>query len=350
VGGAPIGTTLPGVIDSTESALVGARFPQARPRRLRSTETMRRMVRETRLSPDQFVLPFFIVEGEGVTQPIDALPGHARLSADLVGAAARRAFDVGVPAVLLFGLASHKDEAASGAYNPNGAVQRGIAAIKDAAPDMVVITDVCLCAFTDHGHCGVVVDGEVANDVSLEILARTAVSHADAGADIVAPSDMMDGRVAAIRAALDAEGHENAAILSYAAKYASAFYGPFREAAGSAPGFGDRRGYQMDPANTREALREVHMDIEEGADMVMVKPAATYLDVISRVRQTTTLPLAAYHVSGEYSMLMAAAERGWLDERQAALETLTAISRAGADIIITYHAERAAKWLAGSTL
>lgn len=338
------------MIESFETAATGARFPQSRPRRLRATATLRRMVRETRLSPDQFVLPFFLVGGEGIRQPIDALPGHARLSPDLAAAAARRAFDAGVPAVLLFGLATHKNGAASGAYDPAGAAQRGIAAIKDAVPDMVVITDVCLCAFTDHGHCGVVVDGEVANDVSLEILARTAVSHAGAGADVVAPSDMMDGRVAAIRAALDAEGHEGTAILSYAAKYASAFYGPFRDAAGSAPGFGDRRGYQMDPANSREALREVRLDVEEGADMVMVKPAATYLDVIARVRQTTTLPLAAYHVSGEYSMLMAAAERGWLDERQAALETLTAISRAGADIIVTYHAERAAHWLAGSTL
>lgn len=307
------------------------------------------MVRETRLSPDQFVLPFFIVEGEDRTEPIEALPGHSRLSADLVGRAAHRAYKAGVPAVLLFGLTSHKDSAASGAYDPAGAVQQGIAAIKNTVPDMVVITDVCLCAYTDHGHCGIVVDGDVANDVSLEILARTAASHADAGADIVAPSDMMDGRVAAIRAALDAEGHENTAILSYAAKYASAFYGPFREAAGSAPGFGDRKGYQMDPANGREAVREVRLDIEEGADMVMVKPAATYLDVITQVRRTTTLPLAAYHVSGEYSMLMAAAERGWLDERTAALETLTAINRAGADIIITYHAERAAEWLAGST-
>jgi porphobilinogen synthase len=208
-----------------------------------------------------------------------------------------------------------------------------------------VVTDVCLCAYTDHGHCGIVVDGEVANDVSLEVIARAAVSHADAGADIVAPSDMMDGRVGAIRSALDAEAHEGVAIMSYAAKYASAFYGPFRDAAGSAPGFGDRRGYQMDPANGREALREVLMDVGEGADMVMVKPAATYLDVIARVREVTTLPVAAYHVSGEYSMLMAAAARGWLDERRAALETLTAITRAGADIVITYHAERAARWL-----
>jgi porphobilinogen synthase len=325
---------------------LAAGFPAVRPRRLRATPALRRLVRETRLSPDQLVLPLFVVPGEDVTQPIEALPGHARLSADLAARAARSAFDAGVPAVLLFGLPDRKDEAASGAYDRSGAVQAAIARIRDAVPDMAVITDVCLCAYTDHGHCGVVIDGEVANDVSLELLARTAVSHADAGAHVVAPSDMMDGRVGAIRSALDAEGHEGVAILSYAAKYASAFYGPFREAAGSTPGFGDRRGYQMDPPNAREAVREVLQDVGEGADMVMVKPAATYLDVIARVREATTLPLAAYHVSGEYSMLLAAAERGWLDERQAALETLTAIHRAGADIVITYHAERAARWLA----
>lgn len=336
------------MIDSTTPA-TGAAFPAARPRRLRAGEAIRRMVRETRLSPDMFVLPLFVVDGQGVRQPIDALPGHARLSPDLAATAARSAWTAGVPAVLLFGVTDRKDESASGAHDAAGAVQLAIAAIKDAVPEMAVITDVCLCAYTDHGHCGIVVDGEVANDVSLEVIARAAVSHADAGADIVAPSDMMDGRVGAIRSALDAEGHEGVAIMSYAAKYASAFYGPFREAAGSAPGFGDRRGYQMDPPNAREAVREVLLDVGEGADMVMVKPAATYLDVISRVREVTTLPVAAYHVSGEYSMLMAAAERGWLDERRAALETLTAIRRAGADIIITYHAERAARWLNGES-
>jgi porphobilinogen synthase len=249
--------------------------------------------------------------------------------------------------VLLFGVTDHKDGAGSAAYEPGGVVQAAVAAIKDAVPEMVVVTDVCLCAYTDHGHCGVVIDGEVHNDLSLELLARTAVSHADAGADIVAPSDMMDGRVGAIRAALDAEGHEDTAIMAYSAKYASAFYGPFREAAGSAPGFGDRRGYQMDPANGREAVREALLDVAEGADMVMVKPAAAYLDVIAAVRAATNLPLAAYHVSGEYSMLKAAAERGWLDERTAAMETLTGIARAGADLLITYYAEDAARWLQG---
>jgi len=303
------------------------------------------MVRETRLSPDQLVLPLFAVTGAGVEQPIDALPGQSRQSADLLARRARAAFDAGVPAVLLFGIPDEKDAAASSAYASGGVVQTAIAAIKDATPDLVVITDVCLCAYTDHGHCGVVVDGAVHNDLSLELIARTAVSHADAGADIVAPSDMMDGRVGAIRSALDAEGHEETAILSYAVKYASAFYGPFREAAGSAPGFGDRRGYQMDPANAREALREVAQDEGEGADMVMVKPAAVYLDVIAAVRAATALPVAAYHVSGEYAMLKAAAERGWLDDRAAALETLTAIRRAGADLIITYYAEPAAAWL-----
>ena len=303
------------------------------------------MVRETRLSPAQLVLPLFAVTGSGVEQPIDALPGQSRQSPDLLARRARAAFDAGVPAVLLFGVPDEKDAAASGAYASGGVVQAAIAAIKDAAPDLVVVTDVCLCAYTDHGHCGVVVDGAVHNDLSLELIARTAVSHADAGADIVAPSDMMDGRVGAIRSALDAEGHEQTAILSYAVKYASAFYGPFREAAGSAPGFGDRRGYQMDPANAREALREVAQDEGEGADMVMVKPAGVYLDVIAAVRAATTLPVAAYHVSGEFAMLKAAADRGWLDERGAALETLTAIRRAGADLIITYYAEPAAAWL-----
>jgi porphobilinogen synthase len=248
--------------------------------------------------------------------------------------------------VLLFGVTDAKDAAGSAAYETGGVVQTAIAAIKDAVPEMLVVTDVCLCGYTDHGHCGVIADGTVHNDLSLELLARTAVSHAEAGADVVAPSDMMDGRVAAIRAALDAEGHEDTAIMAYSAKYASAFYGPFRDAAGSAPGFGDRRGYQMDPANGREAVREALLDVAEGADMVMVKPAAAYLDVIAGVRAATTLPLAAYHVSGEYAMLKAAAERGWLDERQAATEVLTGIARAGADLLITYFAEDAARWIA----
>jgi porphobilinogen synthase len=335
------------VIERSElTARQPAGFPRLRGRRLRATAALRRMVRETRLAPDQLVLPLFVVEGRGVSEPIAALPGHFRLSPDLAAGAAARARRAGVPAVLVFGVPDQKDELGSGAWEPDGAAQTGVAAIKDAAPDVVVITDVCLCAYTDHGHCGVVVDGRVHNDRSLELLARTAVSHAEAGADLVAPSDMMDGRVAAIRAALDAEGREDVGILSYAAKYASALYGPFREAAGSAPGFGDRRGYQMDPPNAREAVREALLDVDEGADMVMVKPAATYLDVVARVRAATTLPVAAYHVSGECAMLAAAAERGWLDERSAALETLVAIRRAGADIVITYYAERAAAWLA----
>ncbi len=333
------------MIEGTETA-AGARFPQVRMRRLRAGETLRRMVRETRLSPDQLILPAFAIAGREASVPIPSLPGHSRMSPDLIAATARRAFAAGVPAMLLFGVTDHKDAAASAAYEADGVVQSAVAAIKDAVPQMVVITDVCLCAYTDHGHCGVLIDDRVDNDRSLELLARTAVSHAEAGADIVAPSDMMDGRVGAIRAALDAEGHEDTTIMAYSAKYASAFYGPFREAAGSAPGFGDRRGYQMDPANGQEAVRETLLDVAEGADMVMVKPAAAYLDVIHAVRAATDLPLAAYHVSGEYSMIKAAAERGWLDERLAAMEVLTGIARAGADLIITYYAEDAARWIA----
>jgi porphobilinogen synthase len=306
------------------------------------------MVRETNLAPDDLVLPLFAVTGRDRHEPIDALPGHARLSPDRLVAVARAAHTAGVPAVLLFGIPDHKDAEATGAYETDGVVQMAITAIKDAIPELVVVTDVCLCAYTEHGHCGVVVDNRVHNDLSLELIARTAVSHADAGADIVAPSDMMDGRVGAIRGALDGDGREDTAILSYAVKYASAFYGPFREAAGSAPGFGDRRGYQMDPANVREALREVAQDAVEGADMVMVKPAGPYLDVIHAVRGATHLPLAAYHVSGEYAMLKAAAERGWLDERAATLEALTSIRRAGADMIITYAAADTARWLTES--
>lgn len=314
-------------------------------RRLRSGPAIRRMVRETRLSPDQLVLPAFAIAGRGAREPIAALPGQARLSPDLLADVARRAYALGVPAMLVFGVTDEKDAHGSSAYRADGVTQTAVAAIKDAVPEMVVITDVCLCGFTDHGHCGILTDGRVDNDASLEFIALTAMSHARAGADIVAPSDMMDGRVGAIRTALDGNGHDDIAIMSYSAKYASAFYGPFREAAGSAPGFGDRRGYQMDPANGREAVRESLLDAAEGADMLMVKPAATYLDVIGRVRAASDLPLAAYHVSGEYSMLKAAAERGWLDERDAALETLTAIARAGADLVITYYAEDAARWL-----
>jgi porphobilinogen synthase len=333
------------VTPGTQTA-AGAAFPRVRMRRLRSSAAIRRMVRETRLSPDRLVLPLFAIAGRDARVPIDALPGHARLSPDLLAATARRAHAAGIPAVLLFGVTDHKDGAASAAYEPAGVVQTAVAAVKDAVPEMVVVTDVCLCGYTDHGHCGALIDGRVHNDASLELLARTAVSHAEAGADVVAPSDMMDGRVGAIRAALDAEGHEETAILAYSAKYASALYGPFREAAGSAPGVGDRRGYQMDPANRREATREALLDAAEGADMVMVKPAAAYLDVIADLRAVTDLPLAAYHVSGEYSMIKAAAERGWLDERAAALEVLTGIARAGADLLITYYAEDAARWIA----
>jgi len=292
------------------------------------------------------VLPMFAVAGHGVRQPVDALPGIARMSPDLLVEDARRAQAAGVGGVLLFGVTDDKGPDAASAHAADGVVQEAVRALRAALPDLVIITDVCLCAYTDHGHCGILdTHGEVANDPSLDVLARTAVSHADAGADIVAPSDMMDGRVGAIRTALDAAGHEGVAIMSYSAKYASAFYGPFREAAGSAPGHGDRRGYQMDPPNAREAVREVRADEAEGADMVMVKPAATYLDVIHAVRGATDLPVAAYHVSGEYSMIKAAAERGWLDERRAMMETLTSIVRSGADIVITYAAIDAAHWI-----
>jgi porphobilinogen synthase len=292
------------------------------------------------------VLPMFAVAGHGVRQPVEALPGIARLSPDLLVEEARRASAAGVGGVLLFGVTDDKGPDAASAHAADGVVQEAVRALRAALPDLVIITDVCLCAYTDHGHCGILdTHGEVANDPSLDVLARTAVSHADAGADIVAPSDRMDGRVGAIRAALDAAGHEGVAIMSYSAKYASAFYGPFREAAGSAPGHGDRRGYQMDPPNAREAVREVQADEAEGADMVMVKPAATYLDVIHAVRGATDLPVAAYHVSGEYSMIKAAAERGWLDERRAMMETITSIVRSGADIVITYAAIDAAHWI-----
>jgi porphobilinogen synthase len=306
-------------------------------------------VRETRLSPEDFVYPIFVTAGEDVKNPIASMPGIFQLSINHAVEEASRAHNLGIPAVLLFGIPDHKDEAASGAYDPEGIVQLATRAIKDATPDLLVITDVCLCEYMSHGHCGVVEKdtGEVLNDVSLELLARTAASQAEAGADVVAPSDMMDGRVAAIRSELDNEGFENTPIMAYAAKYASAFYGPFRDAAESAPEFGDRRSYQMDPANAREALVETGLDIEEGADIVMVKPALPYLDVLRRVRETTDLPLAAYNVSGEYAMVKAAAQNGWLDEERAVIEALTGIKRAGADIIITYHAPDAVRWLSG---
>jgi porphobilinogen synthase len=322
-------------------------FPIQRLRRTRRTGALRGLVRETRLSPSDLVYPIFVTVGEDVRNPVSSMPGVFQLSINHAVAEAKRAHDLGVSAVLLFGIPDTKDEAASGAYDPEGIVQLATRAMKDAAPELVVITDVCLCEYTSHGHCGVVEreTGEVLNDVSLELIARTAASHAEAGADVVAPSDMMDGRVAAVRSELDNEGFHNTPILAYAAKYASAFYGPFREAAESAPAFGDRRSYQMDPANAREALLEVELDIEEGADIVMVKPALPYLDVLRRVKETTNLPVAAYSVSGEYAMIRAASRNGWLDEKTAVLEALTGVKRAGADIIVTYHAPDVARWL-----
>jgi porphobilinogen synthase len=315
-------------------------------RRLRQSETMRALVRETRLSPDIFVLPLFVCAGEGVRREVPSMPGVCNLSVDEAVRDVEQARAAGVKSVLLFGLPDQKDDIGSHAYDPEAPVQAAIRAIKRNTPDVLVITDVCLCEYTDHGHCGIVIDNEIANDPTVDQLVRAAVSHASAGADIVAPSDMMDGRVGAIRQALDERGFENTAILSYAAKYCSAFYGPFRDAAASTPKFGDRRSHQLDPANGAEALREVALDIEEGADMVMVKPALPYLDVLTRVKERFGYPTAAYHVSGEYAMLKAAARNGWIDEPRAMLETLTAIRRAGADIIITYYAVDAAKALA----
>jgi porphobilinogen synthase len=315
-------------------------------RRLRQSEAMRALVRETRLAPENFVLPLFVCEGEGVRREIGSMPGVYNLSVDETVKEVEAAKGEGVRSVILFGLPDQKDDIGSAAYDPEAPVQSAIRAIKREVSDVLVMTDVCLCEYTDHGHCGIVIDDEVANDPTVEQLARAAVSHAAAGADIVAPSDMMDGRVGAIRQALDDRGFERTAIMSYAAKYCSAFYGPFRDAAGSAPSFGDRRTHQMDPANADEALREVEQDLEEGADIVMVKPALPYLDVLRRVKDTFGYPTAAYHVSGEYSMLKAAARNGWLDEHRAMLETLTAIRRAGADIIITYYAREAARAIA----
>lgn len=318
-------------------------FPQYRPRRLRRTAALRRMVAETTIQPADLILPLFVVSGTGVRREIGSMPGVFQTSVDELVADAREAATLGVPAVLLFGIPDTKDERGSSGHAEDGVVQQAVRALKQELPDLVVITDVCMCEYTSHGHCGVLDGGAVDNDATLELLARQAVSHARAGADIVAPSDMMDGRVAAIRRALDAEGFSEVAILSYAAKYASAFYGPFREAAESTPQFGDRRGYQMDAANGDEALREVRLDIAEGADMVMVKPAHTYLDIIRRVKDETGYPLAAYHVSGEYAAILAAGRLGWLDADRAMLETLTAIRRAGADLIITYWATEFAR-------
>jgi len=321
------------------------RFPELRLRRLRRSEALRALIRETKVEVGDLIYPLFVVEGNKIKQEISSMPGQYRLSNDLLPKEVENIAKLGIPAIILFGIPQKKDEVGSSAYNPKGVIQQAIRAIKKATPELLVITDVCLCEYTSHGHCGVVVDGYVDNDKTLELLARTALSDAQAGADMVAPSDMMDGRVKAIRQALDGNGFQNIPIMAYAAKYASAFYGPFREAAESAPQFGDRRSYQMDPPNWREALREVEQDIAEGADIVMVKPALPYLDVIRKVRDTFNHPLAAYSVSGEYAMVKAAAQQGWLDEKRIVLEMLTAIKRAGADIIITYYAKEAARWL-----
>ncbi|PYM86975.1 MAG: porphobilinogen synthase [Candidatus Rokuibacteriota bacterium] len=319
--------------------------PIYRPRRLRDKALLRKMVRETALSSDDLIYPLFVVHGRGLRQPIAPMPGQYRLSVDEVVKEAKDAASMGIPAVLLFGIPEDKDPRGSEAYADEGIVQQATRAIKDTVPDLLVITDVCLCEYTSHGHCGVVEDGRVKNDPTLELLARTAVSHAEAGADLVAPSDMMDGRVAAIREALDEAGFGETPIMAYSAKYASSFYGPFREAAGSTPQFGDRHSYQMDPANVVEALREVALDIDEGADIVMVKPALPYLDVVSRVKAEFGLPLAAYSVSGEYAMIRAAGALGWLDEERAMMEALVSIRRAGADLVITYFAKDAARLL-----
>ncbi len=321
-------------------------FPDYRPRRLRQNESFRRMVRETRLSVDDLILPLFVAEGKKIKKPIASMPGHYQLCRENVVKEAQTAYDLGIPAVILFGIPKKKDALGTGAYAKDGVVQKAVKAIKDKVPGLIVITDVCLCEYTDHGHCGMVQGEIIVNDASLDLLARAALTHAEAGADMVAPSDMMDGRVAEIRGVLDENNFEGIPIMSYAAKYCSAFYGPFREAAESAPQFGDRRTYQMDPANSLEAIREVSMDVEEGADIVMIKPAMPYLDIISRVRDEVDLPVAAYQVSGEFSMIKAAENLGWLDGQRTMMESLIAIRRAGADMILTYFAKEAAKVLA----
>ena len=320
-------------------------FPDYRPRRLRRNETFRALIRETSLSPAHLVYPLFVTTGKGVRAPIGSMPGIDRISVDQLGREAKECLALGIGNVILFGLPDKKDPAASGAYAADGIIQRAIKELKNKAPELMVSTDVCLCEYTSHGHCGILVGEEVDNDATLGILAKTAVSHARAGADMLAPSDMMDGRVGEIRAALDEEDFANVPIMSYAVKYASAFYGPFREAADCAPQFGDRSSYQMDPANVREAIREATLDVEEGADILMVKPAVAYLDVIARLREEFDLPVAAYHVSGEYAMIKAAAAQGWIDEKRVVAETLLAIRRAGADIIITYCAKDYARSL-----
>ena len=320
-------------------------FPEYRARRLRKNENFRRLIRETSLSVDDLVYPLFAVSGKSVKKPITSMPGQFQLSVDYIAKEAQKAHDVGIPAVLLFGIPAKKDEMATGAFAKDGIVQQAVARIKNEVPDILVITDVCLCEYTSHGHCGMLEKGDVQNDTTLEVLAETAVSQARAGADMVAPSAMMDGQVAAIREALDENSFEDTPIMAYSAKYSSSFYGPFREAAESAPKSGDRKAYQMDPANSDEAIREIGLDVGEGADIIMVKPALAYLDIIYRARQEFDLPLAAYNVSGEYSMIKAAAQLGWLDEEKAMVESLTAIKRAGADIIITYFAPQMAKLL-----
>lgn len=322
-------------------------FPEYRPRRLRRTEALRELTRETRVLPSELILPLFVTEGERVRRPIGSMPGVEQTSVDELLKDAAEASELGIRAVLLFGIPATKDEVGSSGYADDGVVQRAVRALKREIPSLTVITDVCLCEYTSHGHCGVLRGEEVDNDASLPLLARMAVSHAAAGADVVAPSDMMDGRVGAIRAALDEAGMQETVLMSYAVKYASSFYGPFREAAESTPAFGDRRSYQMDPANVREALREAEQDVLEGADMLMVKPAAAYLDVIHRLREATDHPVYAYHVSGEYAMVLAAAERGWIDGDRAMREVLTSIKRAGADRIITYYATEFARGAAG---
>ena len=323
-------------------------FPIQRPRRLRRNENLRRMVRETRLSVDDLIMPLFVVPGRGVENPVASMPGVAQLSVDRAVEECKTIRDLGIPGVILFGIPEQKDSLGSGAYHDDGIVQRAVQAIKEHVPGLVVITDVCLCEYTDHGHCGVVKGSDVDNDATLDLLVKESLSHVRAGADMVAPSDMMDGRVGAIRRALDAEGFSQTPIMAYSAKYASGFYGPFREAAESTPQFGDRRSYQMDCANTDEALREVALDVEEGADIVMVKPALPYLDVIRRVKERFDVPLAAYSVSGEYAMLKAAARNGWLDEARVVHEALTGIKRAGVDVILTYFAKDVARRLGGS--
>jgi porphobilinogen synthase len=320
-------------------------FPITRPRRLRRNEAIRSLARENRLSTHGFIYPMFVCPGKNVRNPIASMPGVAQQSVDTFVEECREVEQLGIPGIILFGIPDKKDALGTEAYAADGVVQRAVEAVRKAKLNLLVMTDVCLCEYTDHGHCGIVENGEVKNDATLELLAAESLSHARAGADIIAPSDMMDGRVGAIRKALDAGGFQDVAIMSYAAKYCSGFYGPFREAADSAPQFGDRRGYQMDPANAREALREVELDLAEGADMVMVKPALAYLDIIQRVRETFTVPVGAYNVSGEYAMVKAAAANGWIEEKRIAMEILTAIHRAGASIILTYHAKDAARWL-----